>query len=204
MAFRVARFLAKRRGKDKMNLTIIVAQSLRRLRDGSVRLQKLDMKRVAFFVTLAASGSLSLLFFQNFTGTPPSQPQPPATYTMKPNFRFITYENYLIPVIRRGNPRPISPQVAAQGYLLRKAANIASTQRVTGDQSCKTVNVSYKDKDPVTNLAVRTFTFVCGGNQVVTLNEVLNRGPNGSPNPVAQLLIKSPLKINNAQAAIRN
>ena len=187
-----------------MNLTIIVAQSLRRLRDGSVRLQKLDMKRVAFFVTLAASGSLSLLFFQNFTGTPPSQPQPPATYTLKPIYKFLAYEGYVIPFVPRGNPRPISPQVAAQAALMRTAANIASTQRITGDQSCKTVNVSYKDKDPVTNLAVRTFTFVCSGNRVVTLNEVLNRGPNGSPNPVAQLLVKSPLNVNNSQAAKRN
>ena len=187
-----------------MNLKLIMAQSLRRLCVGCVRLQKLGMKRVAFFVTLAASGSLSLLFFQNFTGTPPSQPQPPATYTLKPNFKFFSYESYPIPYIPRGNPRPISPQVAAQAALMRTAANIASTQRITGDQSCKTVNVSYQDKDPRTNLAIRTFTFVCGGTQVITRNDVCDRGPNGSPNPVAQLLVKSPLNVNNSQAAKRN
>lgn len=186
-----------------MNLKLFVAQTIGRIRTASVRQQKLDMKRIVFCVTLAASGSLSLLFFQNFTGTPPSQPQPPATYTLKPNFKFLSYENYLIPYIRRGNPRPISPQVAAQASLMRRAAGIASKQQITGDQSCQTVAVTYQDKDPLTNLAVRTFTFVCGGTQIVTRNDVFDRGPNGSPNPVAQLMVKSPLKIANSAAAIR-
>jgi hypothetical protein len=186
-----------------MTLKLIVAQSIRRLFGGCVRLQKLDRKRMAFFVALASFGSLSLVFFQNFTAPPPP-PSPPANYVMKPNYKFTRYEDYRIPYVPRGNPRPISPQVAVDAYLMRKAARIASTQQITGDQGCKTVNVSYTDKDPRSNLAVRTFTFVCAGNRVVTLNEVLNRGPNGSPNPVAQLLVKSPLSINNSQAAKRN
>ena len=186
-----------------MNLKLIVPQSIRRLCGGCVRLQKLDRKRMAFFVALASFGSLSVVFFQNFTAPPPP-PSPPATYTLKPNYKFLAYEDYLIPYVPRGNPRPISPQVAVQGYLLRKAANIAATQQLTGDQSCKTVNVSYKNKDPRTNLAARTFTLVCGGTKVVTLNEVFDRGANGSPNPVAQLAVKSPLNVNNSQAAKRN
>lgn len=187
-----------------MNPKSFVAQSLRRLCVGCVRLQKRDMKRIPFFVTLAAFGSLSVLFFQNFTGTPPSIPEPPATYTLQPNYRFVPYEGYLIPYVKPGNPKPMSPQAAVQVRLMQKAANIASTQLLTGDRSCQTVSVGFANKDPATNLAVRTFTFICGGTQVVTLNEILNRGPNGSPNPVTQLLIKSPLNINNSQAAGHN
>ena len=186
-----------------MNLKLLVAQSIRRLCVGCVRLQKLDMRRIAFLAILAAFGSLSVLCFQNFTAPPPP-PAPPANFASKPNYKFLSYDGYVIPYIPRGNPRPISPQVAAQNDLMRKAANIASTQLITGDQSCKTVAITYKDKDPRTNLAVRTFTLICGGRQVITLNDVFDRGPQGSPNPVAQLMVKSPLKIANSQAAKRN
>ncbi len=184
-----------------MNPKLFVARSVRRLYDGRARLQKPDMKRIPFLVIVAAFGSLSLLFFQNFTNPPP-QPFPPPNFVLKPIYKFTQYNGYPIPYVPRGNPKPMSPQVAVQNYLMQKAVSIASRQQITGDRGCQTVNVSYKDKDPKTNLALRTFTMVCAGNQVVTLNEIFDRGPNGSPVPV-QLLVKSPLKTNNAQAAIR-
>jgi hypothetical protein len=186
-----------------MNLKLIAAQSIRRLYVGCVRLQKLDRKRIAFFVTMAASASFSLLLFQNFTPTSPPPPAPPADYVLRPNYKFLPYDGYLIPYVPRGNPRPMSPAVALQKYLMAKAAHTVSMQQLTRDTSCKTIAITYKGKDPKTNLAVRTFTFACG-NLVVTRNDVFDRGPHGSPNPVGQFIIKTPVKIANVAAAKRN
>jgi len=186
-----------------MNLKVLVAQSIRRLCVGFIRSQKLDVKRIAFLVTLTAFGSLSLLFFQNFTNPPP-QPLPPANYVLKPNYRFTPYDGYLIPYVPRGNPRPISPAIAAQNYLKGKAAHMISTQQLNVGPgrgiACKTIAITYKDKDPRTNLAVRTFTFACG-NVVITRNDVFDRGPNGSPNPVGNLVIVTRVKMANVAAA---
>ena len=186
-----------------MNLKLFVAQSIWRLCVGSVRLPKLEMKRIPFVVILAAFGSLSLLFFQNFTAPPPP-PSPPANYVMRPNYKFTPYEGYPIAYVPRGNPRPISPTIAAQNYLRGKAASMISAQQLSVGPNqaaaCKTIAVTYSDTDPKTNLAVRTFTFACG-NIVITRNDVFDRGPHGSPNPVGQLIIKTPVNLANVTAA---
>src|SRR5579864_5735247 len=127
-----------------MNPKLFVARSVRRLCDGCARLQKLDMKRIPLLVTLAAFGSLSLLFFQNFTNPPP-QPLPPPNYVLKPNYRFIPYESYLIPYVPRGNPRSISPTIAVQNYLRAKAAQTLSIQQLrvgpNRGTACKTIAI---------------------------------------------------------------
>lgn len=191
-----------------MTLKLFMAQSVRRLHAGCARLQKLDIKRVGFLVIVAAFGSLSLLFFQNFTNPPP-QPLPPPNYVKKPNYKFFQYGGYPIPYVPRGNPKPMSPQVAADNYLKQKAVSMASRKQLTQDTTCSTVAITYKDKDPKTNLAMRTLTFVCGsvdwrGNYstvVLTQNDIFDRGPNGSPGPVGQVFIKTPVTIANVAAA---
>src|SRR5690242_4061078 len=98
-----------------MNLKLFVTQSVRRLRAGCARVQKLNMKRLPVLVIVAAFGSLSLLFFQNFTNPPP-QPFPPPNFVLKPIYKFTQYNGYPIPYVPRGNPKPMSPQVAVQNY----------------------------------------------------------------------------------------
>jgi hypothetical protein len=87
--------------------------------------------------------------------------------------------------------------------LKREAASMIATQQLTGVSACKTIDITYTAKDPTTNLAVRTITFACG-NQVVTRNDIFDRGPQGSPNPIGQFIVKTPVTVANVTAAKRN
>src|SRR5689334_3651060 len=94
--------------EDKMNRKLIIAQSIRRLCGGRVRLQKLNMRRIPFFVTFAAFASLSVVFFQNCTTSSQPPPDPPADYVLKPNFKVFSFDRYVMPYVPAGNPRPMS------------------------------------------------------------------------------------------------